>query len=227
MIYINLDKVIETIPQTLLDAVDEAKAELLDATPEERSAVIDKYSKVWSDLKEYFENYRKGKCWYTESNNPGSSKDMDHFRPKQEVYEDDGHPGYWWLAFDVDNYRFSCQFSNRLKKDPSTKITGGKGTHFPVKDEQDRAQEPDDETADEKHVLLDPINPLDVRLLWFLPDGTPTISPQYEADNFCKKRIEDSIRYMNINYGSFNDERKRLFTTIRREVKDANICYRK
>src|SRR5262245_16847403 len=33
---------------------------------------------------------------------------VDHFRPHGRVADDSGHCGYWWLAYDFENYFLSC-----------------------------------------------------------------------------------------------------------------------
>src|SRR5687768_17617826 len=62
--------------------------------------------KIWRDLDQPLKTLTNGKCWYSESKNPMSDKNVDHFRPKNSVVEDAAHEGYWWLAFDWKNYRY-------------------------------------------------------------------------------------------------------------------------
>lgn len=50
---------------------------------------------------------------YLPSNDQG---DVDHFRPKGKVAEDDAHGGYWWLAYAFSNYLMSCAVCNRVYK---------------------------------------------------------------------------------------------------------------
>src|SRR5882724_7294129 len=44
--------------------------------------------KIWRDLTEPLKRLSDGKCWYSESRNPASDKNVDHFRPKNAVAED-------------------------------------------------------------------------------------------------------------------------------------------
>jgi hypothetical protein len=85
---------LETEPQLIAASTKEQR----EAIEKRRILAISKNSIVWSELKTYYEEISYKKCWYTESKNPGASKDIDHFRPKNEVFEDESHPGYWWLA---------------------------------------------------------------------------------------------------------------------------------
>ena len=40
---------------------------------------------IWGDLKPHLSALSNGKCWYSESLNPTSDKNVDHFRPKGRV----------------------------------------------------------------------------------------------------------------------------------------------
>lgn len=222
MRYIDLDELEDNLPPLLLQAAEGAKAEVLAASPDARTDVIKAHAKIWADLKQYFENHFHSKCWYTESKNPGCDMDIDHFRPKGEVYESNVHPGYWWLAFDWHNYRFSCQFSNRLRKDPKTDIKGGKGTHFPLFIEGSRACSEEDDCDEEIRVLLDPCSPIDPQLLSFEIDGKPTINSEFSGDPDAVRRVEVSKQLMNIDFHTFNDERQKLYMKIRRRIRDAD-----
>ena len=50
--------------------------------------------------------------------------DVEHYRPKKRVEEDPAHPGYYWLAYDLENLMPSCQMCNQGR---------GKKNHFPVR----------------------------------------------------------------------------------------------
>jgi len=58
------------------------------------------------------------KCAYCEIPLPENDRgDVEHFRPKNKVAEASHHGGYWWLAYDFENYLLSCSNCNRnLKK---------------------------------------------------------------------------------------------------------------
>src|SRR5690606_29373654 len=87
-----------------------------------RSEAINKKSAVWGGAKEALEKLMHGKCWYCEANEVRHDRAVDHFRPKNEVKDHVtdkilDHPGYWWLAFEPDNFRYSCQYCNEIRKD--------------------------------------------------------------------------------------------------------------
>ena len=245
MRYIDIRKIERLLSQEQKNALKDAASEvqevfsrtetLLGQNPDatqikqiaaERRAAINNHSDLWSNIKGIYEDYFYKKCWYTESLNPGSSKDMDHFRPKLEVYENDSHPGYWWLAFEWRNYRFSCQYSNRLKKNPETKITGGKGSHFPLAKGSFIATKPEHDYRNENFILLDPCSPGDYKLLSFDENGKPIINPQFENDANAIERVEKSIEFMNLDFPAFNEERCNLFYEIKDIIENADREFR-
>lgn len=88
-----------------------------------------------------------GKCCYCEWNvTPGAYGDVEHFRPKGEVAEDDTHPGYYWLAYEWSNLLFACQKCNQRKR-----------TFFPLRDPSKRARSHhDDDFLREEPLLINP-----------------------------------------------------------------------
>jgi uncharacterized protein (TIGR02646 family) len=114
-------------------------------------------------VKAALEKLFNNKCAYCES--PGFAGfpwDVEHFRPKASVAEDNMHAGYYWLAYTWANLYPSCVFCNQRRKDQPTfddPILGpatGKLDQFPVADENSRAHNPCDSLADEDPLLLDP-----------------------------------------------------------------------
>ena len=88
--------------------------------------------RIWQDLNAALSMLRGGKCWYSESRNPTADKNVDHFRPKNGVAEDPVHEGYWWLAFQWRNYRYSSQWCNQRRVNDANGTRGGKWDHFPL-----------------------------------------------------------------------------------------------
>jgi hypothetical protein len=113
--------------------------------------------RLWKELKWHLFELFRGKCGYCEWRpQTGASGDVEHFRPRHKVHDDPGHPGYYWLAYDVRNLLPSCELCNRAR---------GKMTHFPVADNL-YAYKPED-LPKERPLLLNPFdvspesNPLD------------------------------------------------------------------
>ncbi len=160
----------------IMDAELQARQNRTDVATARKKAITDGLNmsnrkKIWRDLAPELAKLQNGKCWYSESQNPGSDKNIDHFRPKNRVAEDLNHEGYWWLAFDWKNYRYSCQWCNQRRDDVANKTDGGKWDHFPLGTDSFRAQQESDNFMFEDAELLDPIDPDDWKLLTFLPNG--------------------------------------------------------
>lgn len=105
---------------------------------------------IWRDIKAYLFLISHSKCGYCESPVRQASKgEVEHYRPKGMVSGDTpaetGHPGYYWLAYDVSNYIPTCSSCNTGK---------GKKNQFPIRGI--RAQRPADSLALEDPLLLNP-----------------------------------------------------------------------
>jgi hypothetical protein len=99
-------------------------------------------------LKHYLFDLFDGKCAYCESLvRHADYGEVEHFRPKAEVTEADGHPGYIWLAFEESNLLPACGLCNG----PSHKAN-----HFPLRDETCRARPESPDTGGECPLLLCP-----------------------------------------------------------------------
>jgi uncharacterized protein (TIGR02646 family) len=177
---------------------------------------------IWRDLAPYLAKLNNNKCWYSESLNPGSNKDVDHFRPKGKVDEDSNHEGYWWLAFNWLNYRYSCQWCNQRRVNNIT--NGGKCDHFPVNGTFRASQEGDDHKLEDID-LLDPVDPDDWKLLTFRPNGEPT--PARSAGTKEHKRAQTSINIYHLDYREFVVGRKNLATKVRLAIEEMDTCYPK
>jgi len=62
------------------------------------------------------------KCAYCETDtSAGAPLQVEHFRPKAGVKNEEEHAGYYWLAYEWTNLLLGCSTCNR-----------NKGTHFPI-----------------------------------------------------------------------------------------------
>jgi uncharacterized protein (TIGR02646 family) len=201
-------------------ALSEARAK---STQQARAKYINSRSEVWSKLKPKLEDQSNRKCWYCESREIRSDRAVDHFRPKNNVRDaDPPHDGYWWLAFDLTNYRLCCTFCNSRRTDRGTGVVGGKGDYFPVHDETKRLQPEAKSFHKEGALLLDPCNPTDVSLLWFEDDGSARSKYDKSDKALAFKRAELSIDYYNLNEREIKDERKAIYATIKELIEDGD-----
>lgn len=219
MRYVDLNLI--TLPDGWVDDADRATKEVLQS-----NANIDDFCYVWQNLKPALEMLVGKKCWYCEEIQSRSDKDVEHFRPKKGVTGvKPKHSGYIWLAFDYKNYRYSCSYCNKRRKDSANNNRiGGKGNYFPLINESKRAYQPGDE-VNESHKLLDPCILNDVNLLDFNEDGTPCAVPS--ANDIEKERVKVSIELYHLAHSEIVEERKTLARYLEELINDANYFFDK
>ena len=97
-----------------LDELDHAKEELFKKSPEERKKYIDDNAGKWSEIKAGLWQLGCGKCWYSEDELQVGEGHIEHYRPKNQVWQTTFlKDGYWWLAFEFENLILShptCNF---------------------------------------------------------------------------------------------------------------------
>lgn len=209
------------LPDRWKESVEKVKAEIESAEPEERKKLIDKNAKLWRELKTILSDLSYNKCWYCETKELRSDRVVDHFRPKKRVAERKDHPGYWWLAFDWSNYRYSCTFCNSYRKSEEDEPAGGKADHFPIIDEDRRATKPADPIEDEFPVLLDPIKNSDSLLLTFEDDGGAV--PLYPIEMETPyKRAKVSIEFYHLDHPDIKERRYQVCKEIKQLVAEGD-----
>jgi uncharacterized protein (TIGR02646 family) len=173
---------------------------------------INQRSGVWKKAADALREASSNKCWYCELAQNRSDMPVDHFRPKNRVQGAPDHPGYWWLAFDWRNLRYSCTFCNSRRRDVEMKRSGGKHDNFPIIEPPPRATSrgaPQDRPA-----LLDPVVDGDTKLLTFHTNGFPI--PVVEDNNAEEyKRADESIRLYHLDHAVLVRKRKTLAIDIR------------
>jgi hypothetical protein len=196
-----------------------------------RAALINDNAALWREVKQELSKLFNGKCWYTESKQEGTDTDVDHFRPKKRVAEvtdkTKPHPGYWWLAFNLENYRYSCIFANRRRRDVETGETGGKSDHFPLWSEDKRAWTPECDCDEEIPLLLDPCKATDVALITFKEDGEAMSRHDKKKRPKAFAKADKSIAFYNINHSDFVKSRIALRDQMDDLVSDAVKYYKK
>jgi hypothetical protein len=217
------DQALADLRREIAEADAAARGEGGDAVAARKSAIRAGLSQparqqIWGDLKPHLSALRKEKCWYSESLNPTSDKNVDHFRPKGRVEEDATHEGYWWLAFTPRNFRYASQWCNQRRVDDTHGTSGGKSDHFPLLAHGVRARQEGDDLELEDPELLDPIDPDDWKLLTFLPDGFPTpAKPEGTAEH---RRAVKSIEIYHLHCKPLVNGRLAVAGEIKRIVQD-------
>lgn len=112
----------------------------------------------------------RNKCAYCESDpTAGAALQVEHYRPKDKLKEDDSHPGYYWLGHEWSNLLLAC---------PKCNGKGAKSNHFPIDPEGIRVFDPTGGyRADlpaflaERPLLLNPESDAPEKHFVFLPNG--------------------------------------------------------
>lgn len=216
MRYINLDRLrTDAAVQPAIQAANIAREAILaEDDHDRRKAIIRDNRAIWVAFRDHFQRVFGIKCWYVECTNEGTDDDVDHYRPKGAVAESLAHEGYWWEAFQWQNYRLSCHRGNRLRVNPESGATGGKSDHFPLLDESQRCTLPTDDLKRERPALLDPIDPSDPPLLSFNMDGTVAVAAEYAADLDAIRRVDASRIYLHLEWHTFKKARQQLYAKV-------------
>ena len=225
MIYINIGEI--ELPDGWSVSAEQALEEVKPLPLDDRKSVIKSKYNIWKKVKKSFGKISRKKCWYCESYEKRSHMAIDHFRPKNSVEECQDHPGYWWLAFEWQNYRYCCTLCNNLKKDEATGETGGKGEHFPLLNEENRAYNLGEDIELEKPCLLDPVVASDPGLLWFSEDGSVVSKYNKVPYPRLNTRAEISIKIYHLNCPDIREARLAASKEIAKLVKDGNKYFLK
>lgn len=225
MIFVRRDP--RLIPEKVLKVAVRAQQELEATAPADRKAYIEKKAHVWRAFGRYLAKMSYGKCWYSESNDPQSFFDVDHFRPKKAGRRADGveDEGYPWLAFSWENFRYSAGRSNRLNTDETTEEVVGKGSWFPLQNGSVRAEWTNRCEAKEAAVLLDPTERNDVDLIDInAEDGRAC--PSVTCIGTAKlERAKRSIEIYGLNLGNLITARKRVMRDVQDDYQTLmDIC---
>lgn len=202
---------------------EKAKAlfdKLSEAIDDSERADILKKNPIWQELFIPLQNLSNGKCWYSEARDVMSDRDVDHFRPKNEAknIDDVTRAGYWWLAYDYENYRFSSMYSNqkRLDKFDKGKEVGGKSSYFPLF-ENSYVASTKTRLVDEDIMLLDPTDEDDPCLLTF--DDTGTAIPNSVVPKDIE-RVKVSIRLYHLDHTPLREERQKVWDRCQRFINE-------
>lgn len=176
-------------------------------TVQQHKAMVDDNDGLWKDdkLKEWMLSLSHDKCWYTEVKCGAEYLEVEHFRPKGSVKNEDGTKvtdGYYWLAFNLANYRLSKPMPNRKK-----------GSYFPIFNENARATSNQDCHLDEQPYFLDPVSPRDHLLLSFNDNGKAV--PELNIRQNQIKRVTFTVKHLGLNHQLLNRRRKEVWKATR------------
>jgi hypothetical protein len=161
---------------------------------------------LWGDVKQFLFSLSNDFCGYCEGVvKPTGPGHVEHYRPKSSIKENPNHPGYYWLAYEIENYVPSCQNCN----------TNRKSDHFPLQDESARVFD-DSGLALEQPLLINPFEENPRKHLEFIDDTT-------NLKEFGKLRAltdigEKSREIYDLNRGDLVHDRREEYRAIQNEI---------
>ena len=197
-----------------------------------RKKKFEEASSIWSEVKEVFIELQHRKCVFCErqfeSQEYGRIEhDLEHFRPKSSVKPwpprdwttnytapmgGDSKDGYYWLAYDLENYAAACKVCNSpLKSD-----------YFPVAGQRAKTKRSYD-PSQEKPYLCYPIGANDVNPETLITFRATTAVP-VAASGHARVRGEVIIDFFQLNERlQLHRERARMISLLGSALKSIQV----
>jgi uncharacterized protein (TIGR02646 family) len=166
------------------------------------------------------EDVFKGKCGYCESDIRATGSQIEHYRPKANVFFEPLHKGYYWLGSEWTNLLISCTNCNKR---------GAKGNHFPISGKRIFEDNPFDEAGNLQHerthikgeflpnelpLLLHPIEIENINDHFvFLPNG------MFDESN-CSERGRKTIEICKLNRKGLYEMREEKLLIFLEEIQE-------
>lgn len=203
---ISPERVRRRLPANWIARANALVAQLAGASILQKARIIKKNAPLSSEIKDALWAAGGEKCWYSEVLLPMGEVEVEHFRPKGRL-NGEKFPGYWWLAFNWNNYRIASHLANTRRYDRVNNSLRGKGGYFPLLAGIRGAFVPAPPANDplcircESPLLLDPVNANDVRLITFDQDGLPGPNPFHCNTPTAINRVQRSIEFYSLDDG--------------------------
>ncbi|RYG88698.1 MAG: HNH endonuclease [Alphaproteobacteria bacterium] len=231
-----VDRAMVATPKSLLPGghgaaeLEAAKEHRDDPNPAKKAFKYKAYKRA--DIRFALETLFHGKCAYCETSYAASAPvDVEHYRPKGGVAEDDAHGGYWWLAMNWENLLPSCIDCNRQRGQKlyviSTSLAtlainaelvpgqSGKKDSFPIAATGIRAVYEALDFSSEHAMLLDPCrDEPEASLMFSFDSGHPTGLILPRGDLSQKERGAVSIQIYGLNRAKLVEDRTRLLRRL-------------
>lgn len=181
----------------------------------------------WNVFQKKMLEISHNKCWYSEAPIGSSDFEVDHFRPKNCSKNHDSkilkENGYYWKAYDWENYRLSGGLINKRRRDRLNPLdeVKGKGDYFPLDLKNGRAANDEESTSCELPILLDPSKRYDVSLLTFDENGEPIPASDDQEEIF---RAEKSIFFYHLDLEQLSMARKIVWDDCVSQIRDAKLA---
>lgn len=146
------------------------------------------------------------KCCYCECiRGLKRESDLEHYRPKAKVEDDNEHYGYWWLAYEWDNYLYSCKPCNEDYKK----------SEFPLRASGIRARSKEDLLENENPILLNPFDDNPENFISFdWEDSKSKFVKAISATRDFDNRGRDTIEILGLNERNLPEERASFLLTL-------------
>lgn len=194
-------------------------AQLAVASLLQRARLIKNNAPLWSAIKDVLWMAGGEKCWYSEVLLPVGQVEIEHFRPKGRL-SSEKFPGYWWLAFNWQNYRVASHLANTRRYDKLNRGLRGKGGYFPLVAGVRGTFIPNPVPNDplcigcETPLLLDPVDANDVRLITFDQDGLPKPDSYHCKTKTASERVSKSIEFYSLDDGILSARRSDVWKRV-------------
>lgn len=175
--------------ETVINALDRIRGR--------ESHDIKKADELWQNEKvtDKLYDFHHGKCCYCERKRDRKREmDVEHYRPKGEVANDEDHEGYWWLVYNWNNLLWSCKTCNQKYK----------GIIFTLLPDATRAYHETSDLNLERPCLINPKLEDPSQFLSFHIDRSGgrcyvTAVPRAGIENDKKTRAKETIRIVGLN----------------------------
>lgn len=189
----------------------------------EKKAFLDiAANQIWTKHKVAFEKLSHHKCWFSEAFATVSDFQIEHFRPKKRVQlirnkdnyveartvADD--EGYWWLSFELDNFRLAGSKPNQFK-----------GSYFPLESGSRIGTSLSDSWKLEKPMFIDPCKKEDVDLITY--DGVEPKEANPDVNSIEHIRARISINLFGLKIDKLKNARSRVFETAKNYYNSAEL----
>ncbi|MCP4218082.1 MAG: hypothetical protein GY765_25790 [bacterium] len=201
------------VPPTLdSPKVRDTKARIAHKTKSGEELWTEDFPSHWraEDIKKTLYDFHHGKCCFCERKRDRKrDSDVEHFRPKGGVSDEPGHPGYWWLTYDWNNYFYACKSCNQEYKK----------NLFPLLPDGKRAFSEADDLNREHPMMVHPIDDDPERLIgfdWSALEGQVKAVGKDEAG----RGFETANQLTAINMTEVIEERGELLRALELSVKE-------
>jgi hypothetical protein len=192
-------------------------------TIEEKKAYLDVVAnQIWTKHKPEFEKLSHNKCWFSEAYATISDFQIEHFRPKKRVHLINNKDiyieartvsdatGYWWLSYEIENFRLVGGKPNQYK-----------GSYFPLESGSRIASPLNNSWRFEKPMFIDPCVKADVELLTY--DGVEPKESNPDVNTLDHIRARISITIYGLKINKLKNARSKVFEVAKNYYNSAEL----